>query len=111
MSPGISFLAINFKLHNLFEHSTDYLMSCPTDVLLLHALQILKPQLEELMHVLQVLPFAERCGLRYCSIVALCVRNAHITVDDVRRAMQRRVRAAQCRCAVLSRDAELHRTM
>ena len=79
-------------------------MSCPTDVLLLHALQILKPQLEELMHVLQVLPFAERCGLRDCSMAALCAHYAHITVDDVRRAIQRRVRAAQCRCAVLSRD-------
>ena len=38
------------------------------------------------------------------SSMALCLRNAHITVDDVRRAMQRRVRAAQCRCAMLSRD-------
>ena len=82
-------------------------MSCPTDVLLLHALQILKPQLEEPMHVLQVLPFAERCGLRDCSMAALCARNAHIT----RRAKQWRVRAAQCRYAVLSRDAELHRAM
>ena len=36
--------------------------------------------------------------------MALCARNAHITVDDVRRAMQRRVLAAQCRCAMLSRD-------
>ena len=37
-------------------------------------------------------------------MAALCARNAHITVDDVRRSMQRRVRAGQCRCAVLSRD-------
>ena len=40
---SISFLAIKLlKLHNLFEHNTDYLMSLPTGVLLLHALQQLK---------------------------------------------------------------------
>ena len=36
------FYAIKLKLHNLFEHNTDYLMSCPTGVLLLHVLQQLK---------------------------------------------------------------------
>ena len=41
-----NFSSYKIKLHNLFEHNTDYLMFCPTGVLLLHALQ---------QHVLQVL--------------------------------------------------------
>ena len=51
------------KLHDLFEHNTDYLMSCPTGVLLLHALQ---------QNVLQVfLPFAERCGFYMSGSMAM----------------------------------------
>ena len=37
------FLCYKIEFHNLFEHNTDYLMSCSTGVLLLHALQQLKP--------------------------------------------------------------------
>ena len=54
-------------------------MSCPTGVLLLHAIQQLKLEL-----MLQVIPFAERCGLLGLDpVLRRSARNAHITLNDV----------------------------
>ena len=45
-SPVLTTIVI--MLHNLFEHNTDYLISCPTGVMLLHALSATQTRLEEL---------------------------------------------------------------
>ena len=61
---SISFLAIKLlKLHNVFEHNTVYLMSCPTGVLLLRVLQQLELDLRG-NATYATGTFAERCGLR-----------------------------------------------
>ena len=74
-----SFSYYKSKLHNFFEHNTDNLMSRPTVVLLLHALQ---------QNVLQVFFILRRevwvtDYMSGSSTMVLCACNTHITVHNV----------------------------
>ena len=79
------------KLHNLFEHNTDYLMSCPTGLLLCMP----SSSSNLMLHVSQSTSFVERCAEVWIQRSALAMPLYDVTTWEPRYPYSSRVYSVQ----------------